>query len=213
MSTATVKRTLLAAMADAEVFRAMFPPAAFRRWEIAGSVRRGRAEVSDVDHVVMPTFEASGLFGDADKVNLLFHRLDALVAVREIAKHVYGTNESGSPVYRWGPILRGIDFRGAKHEIWTANPDNWGVILTIRTGPAQFSERLVTQLRRNGYRNKDGHVWACAPCPACGSDRVDKACKRCDGTNLEPVERCRVPDEQTYFRLAGMKWLVPKDRR
>jgi hypothetical protein len=219
MSTATIKRSHADALADAEAFRALFPVACYSRWEFAGSLRRGRSEVSDVEHVIIPAIgeiPGGGLFAEPQRVNLLWHRLDALYSGRQVEKHLYGSHhQSGAPLYRWGEKHRGVDFRGFNHEMFCAHADgsNWGPTLAIRTGPAEFSERLVTQLRRHGRRNHLGYVWNCDRCPACGQDRVDKQCELCDGTNLQPVERLSVPDERTYFALAGVQWAEPRDRR
>ena len=77
MSTGS-KRTHAIAFADAESFRKLFPAAAFARWEFAGSLRRCRPDVGDIDHVVIPTIAEAlvpqGLFGEAKKtsVNLLW---------------------------------------------------------------------------------------------------------------------------------------------
>ncbi len=56
MSTTSEKRDLASALADAQGFRDLFPPASYERWEFAGSVRRKRLSVGDVEHVVIPAF-------------------------------------------------------------------------------------------------------------------------------------------------------------
>lgn len=181
MST-SIKRPLAQALRDAEDCRAMFA-GYFRRWEIAGSCRRGKAEVGDVEHVVLPlhvealrikinelTFDPNDIFSD-DRAPFL--------------KHVYcnGTN-------RWGDKYRGLSFRGFAHEIFMADEKNFGSVLALKTGPAEFSEMLVTVLKRNGrLHHADGYV---------------KYTK--DGAIYS------VPTEEAFFEACKVKWIPPAQR-
>lgn len=157
MSTTTMKRSRAEALKDAEALRAMFPADCYERWEFAGSLRRGRPEVGDVEHVIIPRagqVRGDDLFAEPQTVNLLFHHLDALVKGGEVTKHIYGTTG-----FRWGEKYRGVDYRGFNHELFCADADNFGCIYTIRTGPAEFSQRLVTMMKQRGmYRQQDGYV-------------------------------------------------------
>lgn len=206
MSTTTQKRKLHDALHDAEVFRDLFPRECYERWEIAGSIRRKRPECGDVEHVIIPAFgdkPAAGLFAQPERVNLLWHHADALVAGHAIDKHWNGNGLT------WGEKMRRADYRGFSHDIFTAMVDNWGCILAIRTGSADFSKRLVTGLLRNQYRQADGYVWRCRPCPHCA--RPDP-CKACNGTRLDPVERLSVGTEEEFFSLAGVMYVQPEAR-
>jgi DNA polymerase/3'-5' exonuclease PolX len=209
MSTVDQKRGWTESLAAAEAFRDLFT-GAFERWEFAGSIRRRCREVGDAEHVVIPRIvdrAGDDLFGGAKPVNLLWERADALVASGKVSRHLYANGQ------RWGLKYRGVDFGYlgliTLNEIFCADESNWGPTLAIRTGPADFSKQLVTGLLRNGHRNKEGAVWRCAPCDC----RRDTSCKRCDGTGLVPGERISVPDEATYFKLAGVAFAKPEDRR
>jgi hypothetical protein len=163
MSTST-RRPLAHAVADARALRALFPVTCYSRWHMAGSARRGRAQVGDVEHVVLATsgdIEISGgLFAETRRVNLLLHRLDELVRTYQIAKHLYGGEKPGSTAAtRWGDKLRGVDYRDHLHEFWLADEHNFGAVYAIRTGPAGYSRMLVSELRRQGYLQNDGYVW------------------------------------------------------
>lgn len=192
MATTTQKRDRTQALADAEAFRAMFPTTAYERWEFAGSIRRGKPAVSDVEHVIIPRMgdvPGAGLFGEPERVNLLWHCLDALLSGRKVEKHLYGSTESGAPLYRWGDKYRGVDFRGFNHELFCADADNWGAVLLIRTGPAEYSQRVVTALKDGGmYRQSEGYL----------RDR--------EGHKIP------VPDERSYLLAAGLKWQEPAAR-
>jgi DNA polymerase/3'-5' exonuclease PolX len=188
MSTATAKRSYVTALIDAEAFRALFPADCYERWEIAGSLRRHKAEVSDVEHVVIPRIvqQPAGLFGAMEPTNLLWHHLDALVEGQTLSKHLYG--ETG---YRWGDKYRGVDWRGFNNEIFCATPENFGSILAIRTGPAEFSQAAVTRMKQAGmYRQQDGGV-----------------------VHVQSGDKVPTPDEETFFKFCGMRYVSPEDRR
>jgi DNA polymerase/3'-5' exonuclease PolX len=215
MSTTQHRRSLSEALFAAEQFREMFA-GTYEIWEFAGSVRRKCADIGDLEHVVIPKFgDVAGkdLFASPTRTNLVFHRADQLVAAGSIAKHIYGNG------FRWGEKYRGCDFNWlgltAHNEIFCADADNWGPTLTIRTGSAEFSQRIVTALRRNGYRNKDGYVWRCERCPDLdgGRDRrPGEKCPKCQGTGLVPVEKVSVHTEEAYFKLAGLAYIPPEKR-
>lgn len=208
MSTAT-KRDRRSALADAEAFRKLFA-GCFDEWVFGGSMRRNRPEVSDVEHVVRPRWEdipGADLFATPTRTNLLMRRADELAADLTVQKHVYG--ETG---FRWGSLYRGFDFRNHMHEVFSATEENFGSVLAIRTGSADFSRRLVTGLLRSGRRNKDGNVWECRLCRETAGGNCGKDCKACDGTMLIPTKIIPVPTEEEYFAMCGVPF-VPPDQR
>lgn len=232
MSTATLKRSLALAAKDAADFIELCA-GTFERWEVAGSVRRQRESVSDIEHVAIPKFGDVPAGGDgglfAERGNLLNARLDQLVKDSVIMKHLYNAS------LRWGEKYRGADFRGFNHEVFQADADNWGPQLAIRTGPADYSKMLVTKLMSRGYRQRDGYVrnwqdWCCT-CGWAGSEvewvrasggkwkeenrgTVTVAacpnCNRSDGVNPAKVS---VPTEKEFFALCGMAWREPAERQ
>src|SRR4051812_21980543 len=166
MSTTLIKRSFPQAISDAEAFRDLFPSQCYSRWEVAGSTRRKAFEVGDVEHVVIPNYGeidrgGSLLFPQMDLVNLLWFHLEAIEKGEHVEKAIYSDDKM-----RWGPKLRGIIFRGFRHEIFTADADNFGSQLAIRTGPGDYSKMLVNALQRNGFRNggsyvRDKDLWVC----------------------------------------------------
>lgn len=215
MSTTMTKRPLEQAIADARAFRDLFADC-YEHWDIAGSVRRRQPFVGDVEHVVIAAArEAPGLFAGqpVESVNLMWDRVEQLLLQGRVVKHDYGRD--GTALFRWGTKYRGVDFRGFNHELFLAQPNNLGPTLAIRTGPAEFSQRLVARLHRCCYRNHRGNVWSCDACPSCSDAERDRGitCPRCDGTGLLPVAIVPVADERAYFRLAGLPWTEPEDRR
>ena len=157
------------------------------QWEIAGSVRRRTAWVGDIEHVVVPAFgsvPSGGLFGGAQRGNLLWHRLDEMLATGEIDK---AQRADGKTV--WGERMRAFVFHGERHEIYTTTVEAFGYTLLIRTGPEDFSRAFVQRLRRHGYEARDGRLWP-------------------QGRNYA----ARAPKETDALRLAGLGWIEPARR-
>ena len=196
MSTTSPKRPRDDALRDARDLCRLFDRSSYERWEPAGSLRRKRPEVGDVEHVVIPTFgdvaDDAGLFAAITRANLLFHRLDQLVSDGTVLKHIYGATG-----FRWGAKYRGVEFRGQLHEFYCCDADNFGSTLAIRTGPAEFSQRLVTGLIRQGLRQRGGRVVREMATPG----GVESA-----GAVIP------APDERAYFGLCGIAWAEPEDR-
>jgi DNA polymerase/3'-5' exonuclease PolX len=79
-----------------------------------------------------------------------------------------------------------------KVDLFITRPEQWGVVMTLRTGPANFSRDLVTTKQKGGLlpshlKVKDGRVWA-------GSKALDTS------------------SEEKFFDLLGLKWIEPRNR-
>lgn len=195
----------------AQRFRDLFD-GCYAQWEVAGSIRRRKAQCGDAEHVCISrlvSVASNELFATPKPVNAIWKRLEELEAAGTVIRHVYG--DTG---FRWGEKYRGVEFKGVLQEIYQADADNWGATLAIRTGSAEFSQKLVTGLLRNGHRNYKGHVWRCEPCLSDSegfNGRHPKTCA-CEGTKLLPVEKIAARDEEEYFRLCGIAWTEPEKR-
>ena len=204
----------------------------------AGSLRRRRPECGDVEHVVLPEFAerpAADLFGGARRVNLLWERLDGLLAAGAVAKHVYG-----AAGFRRGEKYCGVEFGGRLHEFWTTDRDNRGSTIAIRTGPGGYGRMLVTRLQRHGHVNLGGHVlskgrvdcgwsgqepaWVAAAAPGArgrvtgivrapgGPSEAYAVCPACSATEAMTMPRVAVPTGEAYFRLCGLPFGPPEQR-
>ena len=119
------------------------------RVEIAGSLRRKRAEVGDVEIVCVPK-SVGDMFGN----NYRF-----AIQVR------HAIEKAGFKIESGGDHYIKAERNGVQHDIFLTSPEQWGVIFTIRTGDAEFSRRLVTPKNKGGwlpscFNVKDGRVWA-----------------------------------------------------
>jgi DNA polymerase IV (family X) len=110
------------------------------RCEIAGSVRRRKSEVHDIEFVIIPMDYEIGLFASG---------LGVVLSEWDILK--------GKP----GPDCRYLQIRlpdGINLDLFFAKPDTYGFILLLRTGPALFSKDFVNKLPRRGCRAQDGQI-------------------------------------------------------
>lgn len=138
--------------------------------EVAGGIRRRKAEPHDCEIVCLPQMGVSGdLFGTA---TVEFSPLEE--HLRELIHH--GALAFDQRVRRNGPRYKRLLVRGEVVELFIASADNYGNILAIRTGDADFSHALVTPRRMGGLmpghlRQRDGYLInlydhdARIPCP------------------------------------------------
>lgn len=149
------------------------------RIEIAGSVRRIKPTVGDIELVCVPLIKA---YNDLLGKEFFVSQLDG----------VYLTGLGRT--IKSGPRLKQFMLpEGIKFELYIVLPPaQWGVLYTIRTGPAEFSKWIVTQ------RSKGG----CLP-----SD-----CRVKDGGVYRHDQLLPMPEEQYFLDFLGLGWVEPVDR-
>lgn len=138
------------------------------RIEIAGSIRRKKAEVKDIEIVAIPKPYETGLFasGIATVVNQ------------------WPKVKGELPCKFTQRILP----EGIKLDLFFAEPENWGLILAIRTGSAEFSHQvLAVRWVQLGYKSVDGHLTA-------------------NG------RRVPIREEADLFQKLRMDWIEPEKR-
>ncbi len=110
------------------------------RIEIAGSIRRKKSEVKDIEIVAIPKPYEVGLF------------------------------ESGlaTVVNKWEKVKGELPCKytqrvlpsGIKLDLFFAEPENWGLIFAIRTGSAEYSHKVLANgWVKAGYQSRDGYLW------------------------------------------------------
>ena len=120
------------------------------RIEIAGSIRRRRPDVGDIEIVCIPTLIPvidQDLFSapiQGEPVNLLDSRCLKLIGdgTLDLRPDKNGRSANGSRYKRLLYRDFGLDL------FIVLPPAQWGVLFTIRTGSAEFSHRLVTDKRQ-----------------------------------------------------------------
>jgi len=127
-----------------------------KRIEIAGSIRRQRPDVGDIEIVAIP-MPGEGLFGPGPELPTV---LDNLICDL-LGRGAFLRREADGAKYK--KLFTACLGGEVQVDLFLATPENWGYILALRTGPAGFSKRLVTPdwqggLLRGEYMASGGHV-------------------------------------------------------
>lgn len=158
----------------AERIKALLGPRC-ERIEIAGSIRRRKVVVGDIEIVCIPKTFESGLFMGGDTI--VDPEFCALVDRWPAVK--------GFPT---GKYTQRVLPEGINLDLFIARPENWGLILAIRTGSAEFSRHMLASgWVRAGY------------CSFCGMIRK--------GEQAIPIR-----EERELFDLIGLPWSEPWER-
>jgi DNA polymerase/3'-5' exonuclease PolX len=173
--------------------------ASCERIEVAGSIRRRKEQVGDIEIICVPK-----LVPGLDQVDLFGAPVRAAQATNLLDGQIAGYL-GGAP---FGPFQHRLDVNGRKScgerykrltyldvplDLFSVLPPaQWGVLYTIRTGPAEFSHRLVTPRLQGGWmpsgmRVQDGALW----------DR---------GAIVQ------TPEEADFFAALGLEVVPPEQR-
>jgi len=160
---------------------------AVARIAVAGSVRRGVDEVKDVELVYVPRLVAAQrtLF-EMGKVPATEARIYELMQL--------GVLRLDQQVLRNGPKYKRVIHvaSGVVVELFRADWANWGLILALRTGPADFMKVLVSHEWKGGVmpvgmKMQGGYLWR-------------------DGRRLS------MPTEECFFQEMGLQMWQPEWR-
>ena len=118
------------------------------RIEVAGSIRRQKSEVKDVELICIPkTVETN-----EDMFKPTYGRVPQFVQLVNSWTRIKGDPAEGKYCARQLP-------EGIQLDLFICSAENWGYQLALRTGPAMFSKSLVCKLREFGYGCRDGNVY------------------------------------------------------
>jgi len=160
---------------------------------IAGSLRRGKHDVKDIEIVAAPrALRQPPAFGSrkAPPPNALEAALAALerdgVVTRQVDPHPW----------RWGERYKKLALleHGRKLPFLVdlfivLAPAQWGPIFAIRTGPSDFNQALMAQLLpRRGLKQVDGHL------------------------ETPSGQALQTPTEEAYFAALGLPFIPPQRR-
>ena len=160
---------------------------ACERIEIAGSLRRGVPEVSDVELVCVPIVQADLFGAPTGQCRLTRAVADGLSFGRwSWRTETHPPPKSLAAPRRYWPLV--VD--GVPLDLFACRqPASFAALLAIRTGPAAFSQRLVTDCQRYGLRCAEGRL------------------VREDGSTLD------TPTERDFLAACGSPWVEPSERR
>lgn len=112
------------------------------RIEIAGSIRREKDIVGDVEIVCIPKPYQTGLFQDG------------IAEIVNQWQKVKGELEYGKTKYTQRILPEGI-----KLDLFFAEEGNWGLIFAIRTGSADYSHKVLANgWVKRGYKSVGGYL-------------------------------------------------------
>lgn len=160
------------------------------RIELAGSLRRNRALVGDVEILYIPNMEQRAKdFFTTEPVNLVDEKLNWMFTNGIIEKRL-----SSIGVTTWGPLnkLGAFCENGMPVDFFCEpNPLDWWRSLVIRTGPKESNIHLITTAAKRGV---SVHAY---------------------GVGLTDGEGQRIPceSEQHFFEICGVKYQEPEQRR
>ncbi len=154
------------------------------RIEIAGSVRREKPEVSDIEVLCIPKPAPLTLLGGAD-LDLLTGYLRQEVTTGKVwAKR---PNERGA--FTFGIQNKLLLYREIPIDVFSTDAKNWGMSLFVRTGPAEWNIKAMAAFKAAGMQ---GHAYG----GVTGQDGKDINC----------------PEEADVFKLLGIPYVEPSKR-
>lgn len=156
------------------------------RCEIAGSVRRKRPEVGDIEIVCIPKKEivAAGDQGNFFGDDMVERPVHGFVGAVNAWQRVKGDPATGRYTQRilpeWG--------QGFTLDLFIVRPENWGNLFAVRTGSADYSRYVLAGgWVRAGYSSQDGML-----------------------TKFGVALECR--EEKDLFALIGIPFCEPEKR-
>lgn len=150
------------------------------RVEIAGSVRRQKAEVGDIEICAIPKMIGrKNMFGEVVKTTSL---------LESFPYGLLGVTVKNGTRYKQITMPGGVNL----DLFIVLHPAQWGVIFLIRTGSAEFSQKIVTQKIKGGNLPSD--------------------CRVKDGAIWRGETMLSTPEEKDFFDLCGMEFVPPEKR-
>jgi len=183
------------------------------RVEIAGSVRREKPEPHDLEIVAIPksSFVPTGnLFGEMSELEC-DHFEPAFMSLLE-----RGEWELDPVLKRDGPHYKRLRHvtSGMCADVFLTTKRGWGGAMAIRTGPADFSQALVTLARRQGKHMADGYLVHGHPKPRrqiSGFDDREEEYPCPKGGSCPLITPTL--EEIEFLSALGLPWIEPAQRR
>lgn len=152
---------------------------------IAGSIRRRKEHVKDIELVCIPKKEP---------VKDLFENITGYQVIPDFIKIVNEYKKiKGEPTGKYTQRLLRLQQEGSGRiyecnlDLFMVTPENWGLLFMIRTGSADFSKKMMNVARSEGYLVEDGQLWR-------GKSIVE------------------VREEEDLFRILNRRWVEPWER-
>lgn len=146
-----IKLTLGQAIPLADNIKAALSPAC-ERIEIAGSIRRRKPTVGDIEIVAIPRLcpdlaAQLSLFGEPPK---MVSALDLLLENMVRNKDNFRRGDKNGDLYKNFFVEIDEDGSAVGLDLFVTTAAQWGYIYALRTGPGEFNQAWVTQKSKGG---------------------------------------------------------------
>ena len=180
------------------------------RVAIAGSVRRGRPIVGDVELVCVPkpgraTQGQVGMFDSELVTEAVDDQLTAYLRDRiRDPTSPWALRPNANGVTSFGAANKYMTYDGAPVDIFTAHRSTFGMLFFVRTGDAEWVVRAMAEFRR---QKRHAHPYGGVGVTVDGDVTADV---------LDPARWAQAevlcPTEETVFELLGWPFVEPEDR-
>lgn len=167
---------------------------------VAGSIRRNKPEVKDIEIVAVPkTVAALSLFTDGAR-----YRPKGFVdTIESIGKVLKGDPISGR--YVQIQTKSSAQFESVNIDLFMPQEHDFWRIFAVRTGSADYSGKVIAATWvKNGWRGTPNGL------------RLDTECVERNGTFITIVDNPTLPpvwkSEQDFFTWLNIEYLQPQDR-
>lgn len=172
---------------------------------VVGSIRRRADTVGDIElallpHWVQPAAQPSLFGGDPTTTGeRQCPRLDRTISQLERSGWLSRDERSC-----WGQRQRRLrlgatagDLAGLAVELYLADSENFGNIITLRTGDEEFTKPIFSPMFKGGFLpralvHEGGYLWLTLP--------------------GKPREKIPCPTEEEFFRRIKLDWIEPEKR-
>ena len=160
---------------------------ACERIELAGSIRRRRQDVGDIEILCIPKVAGLDLFGQPVEGD---NELDRL-CLELLDKGTFQFRLNSSGVKMYGPLNKYVVHAatGIPVDVFSTTPEQWGMAMVVRTGPADFCRAIMSRFQQLGLQ---GHAYG--------------------GVSTAGGQLIECPTEEKVFELLQWDFLPPKIR-
>jgi len=162
------------------------------RWHcVAGSIRREKAVVGDVEIVILP-----------NTLSAVLNRLDILLEMGVVDKALYGEKKQS----RWGDTYRGMIYQGQLVEVFICDEHNRGYVQWLRTGAGEKNTYVMSRMKacKSPVRFSGGYGWHVSYDSKHPAFNFERGYAR--------LAKLHIPDEETLYHLLRMPVVPPKFR-